>query len=189
MTLDQHLAHVLGVQRCSLTARSSGIQSTYQVQAEGVQYFAKVYASPLGRQMMEAERTGLQRLAQTRIIQTPEIVASGHWGHQHFLILTHIKDVPPSSTFWQTFGRSLAGLHQASQAAFGLDHDNFIGVLPQRNNRCEDWSDFYRTQRILPQADAAHQAGLISSATRHQFDRKRTGTSIYEESTGGGTSG
>jgi fructosamine-3-kinase len=55
----------------------------------------------------------------------------------------------------------LAALHRHTSTQYGLDHDNFIGELPQLNGRSADWVEFYRDQRIAPQVSIARQRGLL----------------------------
>jgi len=43
----------------------------------------------------------------------------------------------------------------------GLDRDNFIGPLPQRNTPTARWDEFYRDQRIAPQVALARQRGRL----------------------------
>jgi fructosamine-3-kinase len=54
------------------------------------------------------------------------------------------------------FGHRLAELHQISTCkAFGWETDNFIGSLPRSNKQNTDWSDFYVSERLLPQLKLA----------------------------------
>jgi fructosamine-3-kinase len=53
-------------------------------------------------------------------------------------------------------GRRLAALHRSSPPSFGLEHDNFIGVLlPQANAALPTWAEFYRERRLEPQLNAS----------------------------------
>ena len=63
------------------------------------------------------------------------------------LAIKHFK----TKNFWENFGRDLSYLHQNSNSLFGLDHDNFIGSLVQKNQYHSTWIDFFIHQRIKPQ--------------------------------------
>ena len=52
-------------------------------------------------------------------------------------------------------------MHQHTSDTFGLDQDNFIGRLPQRNTRHKNWTDFYTYERLWPQLELAKRKGLL----------------------------
>ncbi|MDH3249907.1 MAG: fructosamine kinase family protein, partial [Acidimicrobiia bacterium] len=54
---------------------------------------------------------------------------------------------------WELLGRTLAKVHRTTSAAFGLDHDNLIGGLEQRNTRHHEWGAFYAENRVLVHVD------------------------------------
>ena len=61
----------------------------------------------------------------------------------------------------EDFGARLAAMHRHTASQHGLEIDNFIGRLPQRNTPDPSWSAFYRDQRIRPQMEMARQRGLL----------------------------
>ncbi len=56
----------------------------------------------------------------------------------------------------------LAELHSTPRPHFGFDYDTVIGPLPQPNPQMQSWVDFFREQRLLLMAHAAHQEGQLS---------------------------
>ncbi|HWA39449.1 MAG TPA: fructosamine kinase family protein [Burkholderiales bacterium] len=56
---------------------------------------------------------------------------------------------------WPAMGRMLAALHRHTAPRFGWSSDNWIGLAPQANAWCDDWSDFFLTYRLSPQAQRA----------------------------------
>ena len=50
-----------------------------------------------------------------------------------FLVLELVETGRPARDFDERLGRGLAALHRFGAPGFGLDHDNFIGRLPQSN--------------------------------------------------------
>jgi fructosamine-3-kinase len=54
---------------------------------------------------------------------------------------------------WERLGQALAELHRTSSATFGLDHDNCIGGIRQRNTPHERWGTFFSECRVLDHLD------------------------------------
>lgn len=119
-----------------------------------------------------AEARGLRWLAAADALQTPRVIAT----HESppLLVLAVVHGGHPQRGFDRALGRGLAQLHLAHPSAFGLDHDNFIGPLPQDNTTTETWPDFYWRRRLLPLVERGHTSGRIPTAVRHDFDRLAT---------------
>jgi protein-ribulosamine 3-kinase len=117
--------------------------------------------------MFAAEARGLAWLAEARALRIPSVIAAD----ERFLVLELISRGPPSPSFDEDLGRALAALHRTPPPGFGLDHDNFIGRLPQSNRAADAWCDFYRDERLEPQMRSAVDRGLVSSALRRSFVR------------------
>lgn len=119
--------------------------------------------------MFPAEARGLEWLAQAGALRVPAVLAVD----EAFLALELIRPGKQRSSFDQELGRGLAELHRVTPGAFGLDHDNFIGRLPQSNQAAAEpgWAAFYRQRRLAPQLQAADSAGLIPPGLRRDFDR------------------
>jgi fructosamine-3-kinase len=142
--------------------------------ADGRAVFAKTNdASPAG--MFAAEARGLAWLRQARAVRVPEVLGvGGDAGDDDeapgFLLLELIQPAAPTGDFDEQLGRGLAALHRSGAPHFGLDHDNFIGPLPQVNQPEETWADFYRTRRLEPLLQMAARRGLVSPRMRRGFD-------------------
>ena len=117
--------------------------------------------------MFEAEAHGLAWLAAAEALRLPRVLAVG----RQFLVLELIEPARPVADHDARLGRGLAALHQAGAAEFGLDRDNYVGRLPQRNTPCGDWAEFYRTRRLEPQLERAIDAGLADAGLQRDFDR------------------
>jgi fructosamine-3-kinase len=122
--------------------------------------------------LFPAEARGLSWLAEARALRVPEVLAvsSGRAGRPSFLVLEHIASARPRAGCDEELGRGLAALHRFGAASFGLDHDNFIGRLPQSNQPSPSWADFYRSRRLEPQLGSAVDAGLGDRALQRGFD-------------------
>jgi fructosamine-3-kinase len=127
--------------------------------------------------MFAAEARGLAWLAQARALRVPEVLAVG----DTFLVLERIAPARRRADFDERLGRALAALHRFGAPGFGLDHDNFIGRLPQSNTPAPTWPEFYRARRLEPQLRLARDAGMCSSSMARGFDRL---FSVLEERVG-----
>lgn len=123
--------------------------------------------------MFHAEAQGLAWLAAARALRTPEVlaVADGAGGGPRFLALEWIAPGPADP---EGFGRGLAALHRAGAPGFGLDHDNFIGSLPQPNAAVAGgWPEFYAKRRLAPMARLAVDAGVLPARFLDGLERLR----------------
>jgi fructosamine-3-kinase len=140
--------------------------------ADGRRVFLKTNAHA-DAAMFPAEARGLSWLEQARCLRVPSVlaVAPGSREAPGFLVLELIESARRCADFDVRLGRGLAELHRSGAASFGLDHDNFIGRLPQSNRVRPSWPEFYWQQRLLPQLERAARAGHVSVALRKRFDR------------------
>lgn len=136
--------------------------------ADGRRLFVKWNArEPAG--MFAAEARGLAWLAEAKAVRVPAVVAAG----AGFLALELVEEAPRVRDFDERLGRGLAALHRFGAPRFGLDHDNFIGRLPQDNAAVspDAWVDFYRERRLGAQLRLAVDEGLATSRMRGGFER------------------
>jgi fructosamine-3-kinase len=127
------------------------------------QYFVKwkTDAPPL---FFQAEARGLGALHAAGAIRVPQVVGCGeaaaHW--PAYLILEWIETARVDARiFAANFGHALGALHRITSPVYGLDHDNYIGELPQSNTPTGNWIDFYRDRRIGVQMELARKQGLL----------------------------
>jgi fructosamine-3-kinase len=138
---------------------------------DGRRLFAKAN-DRAARGMFAAEARGLAWLAEAGALRTPRVVAvSAPEEPQQFLALELLATGAPSPDFDERLGHGLAALHRYGAAGFGLDHDNFIGWLPQDNAVAPTWAEFYRARRLEPQLRLAADAGRATSRMRQGFAR------------------
>lgn len=136
------------------------------VLADGRRLFLKFHQSA-DPAMFLAEAQGLAWLAEAGALAVPEVVAAA----ESWLLLELLEPGQRRTDFDESLGRGLAALHRADPGGFGLDHDNFIGRLPQSNRPSGTWAEFYRDRRLLPQVAAAVRAGLIDDGPERDLDR------------------
>ena len=121
--------------------------------------------------MFEAESKGLHLLHQQNAIRIPNVLGLGKNGAHQFLLLEFIEQKSRSKNYWEQLGQKLAGLHRCSSEFFGLDHDNFIGSLPQYNSPNSSWIRFfYRATTSDVQVRHAVNSGAVDSAWKKKFE-------------------
>lgn len=110
--------------------------------------------------MFEKEIQGLQLLEQ-KGMKTPRIIATGKQQGKNYLLLEYLEGWA-KSTFWTQLGENLATLHQHSASRFGLDYNNYLGLLPQNNTFYENGIDFFIQERLKVQAGLAFYNHLVN---------------------------
>ena len=110
--------------------------------------------------MFDAEAKGLQLLRDSKSFIVPEVFRVGEIGNYSYLMMEYLGHGQKSLDFWENFGQNLAKLHKVTNTNFGLDHDNYIGSLPQSNKISTSASQFYIEQRLQPQFKKAVDNGF-----------------------------
>ena len=102
--------------------------------------------------LFEKEAVGLAMLKHhLNMIYVPKVYDFGVLdGGLSYLILEFLDRSNDNSSTFEQLGRGVAELHQVTFSHFGLDTDNYIGVLPQVNTYKTSFSDFFWECRIFP---------------------------------------
>jgi fructosamine-3-kinase len=98
-------------------------------------------------EMFESESKGLNLLRKSGSLYVPKVISC----EKNYLLMEFVDEGEKNNRFWEKFGRGLSEMHQKTNSFYGLDHDNFIGSLAQKNDFKNSWDDFFINQRILPQ--------------------------------------
>lgn len=122
--------------------------------------------------MFEKEVTGLKLLRDAETgLRVPDVILQGTVdGNTGYLLLEFIEDGRPGNQSAQEFGEQLAALHDHRGDSYGLDEDNYIGRLPQSNNRHNDWTNFFIDERMEPQLRMAMESGKFRSSITGAFN-------------------
>jgi fructosamine-3-kinase len=139
--------------------------------ADGRVVFVKTHANPPPG-MFEAEASGLRWLEEPNVIRVPRVLAFSD-RRPAYLALEMLTPAKRRSSFDEELGRALAALHSFGSPSFGLDHDNFIGRLPQSNAPAADWPTFYWESRLEPQLRLACDRSLVGPSLRARFEALR----------------
>jgi protein-ribulosamine 3-kinase len=126
-------------------------------------YFLK-WQSGIPEDMFGKEARGLELLQSAHAMNIPEVIAFGKMDGKHYLLMENIDSAPPKADYWSQFGISLAEMHKSNSAEkYGLDHDNYIGKLPQPNDFQDNWIVFFIENRLEFQLKLAVKNGLVDS--------------------------
>ncbi len=126
--------------------------------------------------MFETEATGLRLLSDAGTdLVIPNVFHHGRSDKQDYswIVMEYIPGGRGGRQADRSFGSGLAALHRNVFSRYGLDHDNFIGRLPQSNTFCDSWVPFFMEERIAPQLRQAVDAGLLPSSCISSLDALR----------------
>jgi fructosamine-3-kinase len=147
------------------------INQCYRLGFGREQFFLKVNSAKSLPGMFVKEVRGLELLRNTSSVSAPRVIGFGENGDSAFLILEWIDAGKNDAELQTRLGKQLASLHKITAAYFGLDHDNYIGSLPQRNRQHSSWKEFFISERIEPQLRIAADKHLIKEPLLHDFTR------------------
>ncbi len=161
------LARALGPVRDARSIGGGDISEAWRVElGDGRAIFVKTNegADP---EMFPREAEGLAWLGEARALRVPEVLAVS----ADYLALELVEPGRRAPDFADRLGRGLAALHRFGAEGFGWREDNFIGSLPQENDREPDWASFYVRRRLEPQLRMAIDGGRASRELRRGLER------------------
>lgn len=153
----------------AMQVSGGSINDAYQLLTSEGKFFLKSNDALRFPNMFKAESHGLDLLQASDFVVPKPLLVSELDGRQ-VLLMEWIDKGALDSGYWQQFGQKLAGLHRISQPTFGLDQNNYIGSLVQRNDRTTSWPAFFRDNRLLPQMEMAERNGRITTKMLRGFD-------------------
>jgi fructosamine-3-kinase len=151
---------------CQESLHGGNINSIYLLKTTTLPMVVKSNSLKEYPKMFEYEKKGLEKLEQTKTIRIVETINQVNSGDLSFLVLNYVQPRTKTKQFWENFGIKLNLLHQTQSNSFGLDSPNYIGNLPQFNNWCSTWSEFYVTQRLEPQLKKAIEKGFLKGLSQ-----------------------
>ncbi|RIW16385.1 ketosamine-3-kinase [Algoriphagus lacus] len=167
--LDQHqiyeqvLFETLGplaqLKSASLIAAGNHNQGIRLDTSEGV-FFLKLNFDH-ERNILAKESEGLQKLRKSTFLKIPQTFGHGRIEDYNYLLSEYIHSSRQQLEYWEDLGLGLAHLHLNNAKEFGLDSDNYIASLHQKNHPTENWLDFFIEQRLEPMLGKAYFDRLI----------------------------
>lgn len=106
-------------------------------------------------EMFETEALGLQLLQQCDSLVIPEVFGFGKVDDKAFLVLEFLESGFEDEAYWGKLGEGLSQLHQITASNYGLEHNNYIGRLNQRNTQTSSWVEFFSECRLNAQLGLA----------------------------------
>jgi len=157
----------------SVTARDIGggsINTACCLECRGSRIFCKINSATKFPHLLLLEAGGLQALRSTGAVRVPQVLHHFESGDSQVLLMEWIEQGPVSPAFWKELGASLARLHGNSHTQHGWKENNYMGAVPQSNERMSDWNAFFITQRLQPLIRKCRDAGLLSPAEAQRFE-------------------
>lgn len=165
---EKYVSKVL-IKKC-LPIGGGCINNTMKIETSEGNFFLKHNEAKRYPKMFEAEAKGLQILKSANEIFIPEVICYGEYGEESILVLEFLEPGKKQKNFFEDFGIRLAKLHKHSSEKFGLDHNNYIGSLPQSNKLHKSWIEFFIEERLEKQVKLARDSGAIGNLTIKQFN-------------------
>lgn len=113
------------------------------------------------RAIFAKESEGLQKLRNATYLKVPQTFGYGRVADYNYLLSEFIPTSRQQSDYWEDLGLGLAQLHLNHSKQFGLDSDNFIASLHQKNDQNDSWPDFFIRQRLEPMLGKAYFDRLL----------------------------
>jgi len=156
------------------SALSGGdINQVFKIKTNNNTFVVKINIESLFPQMFEKESFGLNLLEKTGI-KTPKVIVEFAKDKMQYLLLEYIEVEKKTSQFWTNFATDLAKLHKTQNDFIGLETDNYIGSLVQKNTKKTNWEDFFIENRISPLVKRGFDKGLLQSHHVQGFENLYT---------------
>ncbi len=143
--------------------QDGAINKVYLLNCKDNTFVIKLNEASTFPDMSEAEFKGLELLRKSSSFKIPKVLSHGNEENTSYLIMEYISNEDTLAGFWDRFAEQLVSLHKTTNKQFGLNHNNYIGSLPQSNATETTASQFYINQRIVPQIKLASDNGYSFS--------------------------
>jgi hypothetical protein len=146
------------------------INEVFRIQYNDTPKVIKVNQKTTYPGMFEAEAKGLDLLRSAHSFKIPDVFATFELNDWQILELEFLQTGRERDNFPEIFAEQLVKLHQTTTTHFGLNHDNYIGSLRQSNRQHDSWTEFFISERLIPQTKLAVDNGLIEAAERRLIE-------------------
>ncbi len=155
----------------STAVGGGSINDAWRIDTNEGRFFLKTNSADRFPSMFTAEAHGLQLLQKAGALAVPKVIGKGDDHDTSWLLIEWIESGPKTTQFWKEFGMGLATLHQNTADTFGLDRNNYIGSLVQKNDRTATWSQFFIQQRLEPMLKMARDARRMEAGSAFRFEK------------------
>jgi fructosamine-3-kinase len=172
-SLQNSLREIIGQSgtiRDFAAAGGGSINDAYQFSFGDEKYFLKLNSAKEFPGMMQAEAKGLEILSKSEALKIPAVILQSEADGKQFLVLEYLERKSADAVYYYEAGRKLTALHRNSHEKFGLDHDNYMGSIPQQNKQYGNWNDFFIEQRLEPLLKQSIDARSLPSAIHKNFE-------------------
>lgn len=168
--LSDHVGQPVDIEE-AFPLSGGSINDAWRLETDAGRFFLKTNSADRYPSMFAAEADGLRRLRIAGPLRVPAVIAHGDDHDDSYLLLEWVEGGIKRPGFWTDFGRGLAQLHRHTQEHFGLERDNYIGSLVQRNTPERDWPSFFIHQRLEPQLKMARDRKRVEAGMAFRFER------------------
>lgn len=154
--LSQAIGNVTGF----APIKGGDLNRCYKVTTAKEEFFLKLNSGDRVA-VFEAEMKGLRLLKDKSDFVVPKPLDVLKLGEASGLLMEWIERSEPDELSWQKFWSALGQLHGVHDASYGLDFDNFVGVIDQQNDRDPNWIEFWIERRISPLVTLAVDKGQL----------------------------
>ncbi|MGB5228642.1 MAG: fructosamine kinase family protein [Eudoraea sp.] len=155
------------------------ISRAYVLHTDSDRVFCKINSSSAAKSMFEAEVDGLKAIDQTKTVKTPLVYSVNALEKGACLLMEYVASKNPEVKDLEKFGVQLAAMHQVGSNFYGWENPNFIGNLPQSNQKYDDWISFYIKERLGPQFQTAINRRLLTTEDVPNADKLQSVISAY----------
>jgi fructosamine-3-kinase len=160
------LEAVFGAVRVARRVAGGCVSPSYGVELmDGRQLFVKTAGEQWQPDAFAEEARSLERLRAANAVVVPRVFGVC----ETWLALEWLEPIAATEHHWRALGQGLAKLHRTADTMYGWDTSNYIGPLPQSNARTNNWSEFWREQRLRPQLERA--LPRLDRTTVHAFEQ------------------
>ncbi|WP_088036941.1 fructosamine kinase family protein [Evansella clarkii] len=140
------------------------INEAFYAETEKKPYFLKLNRN-VSAEFFQSEKDGLLELQTKGGVYVPEVYGLFEGTGYNGLILEWIEE-RPENNLQSLLGEAIARLHGVTAERFGYRSDTYIGEMKQENGWWENWVDYYREKRLIPQLEQAAAKDLLLGKRR-----------------------
>lgn len=147
------------------------INACFRAATSTREVFVKVNDASRFPLMFEREREGLELLRRHSSFVIPKVFGVSYQASHALLVMEFLPSEAPSEASDLHFADALSSMHKQTNTYVGLDRDNYIGSLDQKNDPAAHWIDFFVAQRLEPLLQKALDARLMDRQDGALFHR------------------